>query len=177
MIKFLVLILIVILAAMCGLASAWTGSGGDKKWRRIFSPGIVSIFGILSLWSFWYVLLMARAGAISMGYGIPDGDDKGSFLGRFWLKIFPDKKKASIFTRATIGIIKSLAMLLIPIFTGSWLLWIAASMLIILNNIYLGAIKDNEGFFEFLRRRLLWEEFILEGLDTLIVLTLLILCR
>jgi hypothetical protein len=175
-------ILILVFGALSGLASAWTGSGGSKNWRRVAVPALTSLFGILAMWSFWPVFMMARCGPNSMGYGMPDPNDpKPSVLGGFWTKVFKgDLDKARIFVRGTIGVMEMVSCLILPIISPhwwAWLVWILAGSLLIWNGIYWGAIKEKEGMFKFRGRMLLWEEFALEGIDTIIILILVMICR
>jgi hypothetical protein len=180
-------IIILILSVLCGIASAWTGSGGSKLWRRIFIPGISAVFGVLALWNLWIIAIMARAGAISMGYGMPSKDDPNpSALGQFWYDVFGGElwregydplKKASIFTRGTIGVMKAVSIVPIAIVSGHWILFVLAGSLITGNGILWGAIVPREGSFTLSGRKLLWEEFLIEGIDTFIILGLIIICR
>jgi hypothetical protein len=170
----LTIIVMLILTAICGFAASWTGQGGNKNWRRVFVPAVSAAFGIVFL-GFWQIFIMARSGAISMGYGIPDPTDEGSVLGRFWFKVMgEDPYKASIFTRGTIGIMECLGILSIPIVSHRWILWILASSLLVWNNIFWGAIKEKEGHFNFAGKEMLWEEFALHGIDTLIIFILIL---
>jgi hypothetical protein len=176
------IIFILLASAASGLASAWTGSGGERYWRRFIVPAGSALFGILAMWSLWPVLLMARCGPNSMGYGMPSPDDpKPSVLGKFWTNVFNgDLKKGSIFTRGTIGVMEMISCLIVPIVSPhwwAWILWIIFGGLIVWNGIWWGAIKEKEGQFLFRGRMLNWEEFALEAIDTALILILVILCR
>ena len=176
----LILFLIVIISAwICGLLAAWTGQGGPKPMRRIVAPAIVTIFSMLVLHRWLAIILMFRAGVLSEGYGVPDPTDpKPSALGRFWFKILEGNyKNASIATRGTIGLQEGIVCSVIPFETGCWALWIAATILIIANWIYFGAIKNNEGTFKFFGKEFLWEEVEIHGLNALIILLLTILSK
>lgn len=175
----MIFLIALILAVIAGFFGAWGGAKGTSKgWRRILVPAIATIFSILVLRSFWMIFNMARAGALSLGYGIPCFDDEGSDLGKFWFEVLgKDGFKANIATRATIGFVGSLTLLAIPIVAGHFYLFIIASILIIANNIYWGALKLEEGTFEVFGKQLLWEEAYIHGIDTLIILILVMLCR
>lgn len=171
---------VLILALIGGFLGAWAGAEGtEKNWRRIGVSLISMLFSVIVLRSIWMIFNMIRAGALSLGYGIPDlGYEKGSDIGRFWYKTLDkDAKKAGIFTRGTIGLIGSIALLAIPIVTGHWVIWGIATVLIILNNALWGSIILEEGTFHLFGKMLLWEEFLIHGIDTAIITAMVILCR
>jgi hypothetical protein len=173
-------LLIVILS---GLAAGWAGAGGGKNFRRAYMPVMSMVYGVVVMWNLWLITMMARAGALSLGYGVPDphdgrpNPDSGSDIGKFWFKLTKNYKLTGILTRGTIGLIEAISILAVPLVSGKWILWVLAAMLIIINNVYWGAIKENEGQFNFFGRKLLWEEVFLHGLDTFIILILVLLCR
>lgn len=179
-------IIIIIFLAMVwivtGVMAAWTGAGGGKCWRREIMPGITTLIGIIGFFNLWMVTMMARAGILSLGYGIPDpptqpNPDKGSVIGRFWLKILKDYKKAGIATRGTVGFMEGLALLSIPIITGDWILWILATLLIMGNSIVFSQIITNQGELKIWGKKLLWQEILIHGNDSVIITLLVILCR
>ena len=86
---------------ICAFLWALSGAGQSKLYRRLGCPMVVSLVMFLNTnhWRiFWFIL--AGFGILCTGYGIPDGGDKGSWLGRFWFKTFP--KYANFLTRVTI---------------------------------------------------------------------------
>jgi len=176
------IILLLVLWAVTGIAAAYSGAGGSKMWRRLFVPGITTIIGILGLWSLWAITMMARAGALSLGYGIPDpptqpNPDEGSPIGRFWFKIFKNYKKAAIATRGTIGFIESISIIVIPILTGAWALWILAMLLICFNNIFFAVLKNSGASYKLFGKTLSWQETFIHGNDSVIIALLVLLCR
>lgn len=167
----LLLLTSVLLAGVCGLLAAWTGQGGLKPMRRVVAPAIVTIFSLLVLRRISAVVLMFRSGVLSEGYGTPDPTDpKPSTLGAFWFKIFKkNQKRSAIATRATIGLQESIVCAIIPLLTGHWILWTIASLLIIGNWVYFGAIKNNEGTFKLFGKEFLWEEVEIHGINTFVI--------
>ena len=117
-----------------GFLGAFAGSEGtSKNWRRILIPIIFTICALIELKNLWVILLMIQSACLSMGYGIPGGNDEGSTLGRFFYKLFKQNHLiADIFTRGTIGTLISLSFLVIPILKGNWLIWGLGSLGIIL---------------------------------------------
>jgi hypothetical protein len=135
---------------------AFAGSQGtSKNWRRILLPVISTVYAYIKMsfiigWqALWMTLLMARAGCYSMGYGIPDDNwpqnpnaDEGSDIGRFWTvfwrKKLNDIKKAHRYadytTRGTIALMHSTVLLVIPILTGNWVIYLLGCLGIILSN-------------------------------------------
>jgi hypothetical protein len=167
MIIFLKFVLALAIAGLCGLLGSWAGADGtSKNWRRLGIPivltpiatiALVIQFGWLGLLGLSTFLLWPP---LTMGYGIPSPGDEGSPLGRFFYNLFNKNEfLANVFTRGTINLLCCLTYLIIPILTGAWLIYILCSALVIFNAILWGAIIENEGMFEFLGKKLLWEEF------------------
>jgi len=112
---------------------AFAGSEGtSKNWRRLFLPVITVIYAYIKMvfiigWlkAFWMILLMARAGCYSMGYGVPSPNDpKPSALGKYWWNITKGNHLwTDILTRGTIGLMHSTVLLIIPIFVGNWVVY------------------------------------------------------
>lgn len=93
--------LAVIPGVICAFLWAIGGSG-PKMVRRLGVPAVVAIS--MSFTSLWLLFLMLPLwGVVSMGYGMPDPTDKGSLLGRFYLKFLP-YKAANWSTRLTVYI-------------------------------------------------------------------------
>lgn len=190
-----IIILLLILGIAAGIIGALTGAGMSKIWRRMILPGITTIIGIISLWSIMNILLMLRSIVLSIGYGIPDPQsqaeprDKGSFLGRFWWRIFTkngqaesakNMKNTGIATRGTIGFLEGLSILSIPFIVGTvgaWALWFWALAFLCINNILFGEIIKGEGTIKLFGKELLWEEILIHGIDTVIITVLILLCR
>lgn len=171
--------LILALALGCGFASMWAGAEGtEKNWRRLLIPGISALFGILINMNLWYICLMARAGALSLGYGLPTTSDKGSAIGRFWAIWFRNNMTVhNAFVRGTIGFVKGVSILVVPILSQHWIHWIFAIILLMINNMLWGAWIKKEGSIELFGKKLLWEEFAIEAIDAFIILELILLCK
>ena len=90
------------------------GGAGPKMVRRLGVPLVMAVS--LSFTNLWLLLTMLPLwGIISIGYGMPGEGDKGSALGRFWLKLLPYKAanwatRFSIFALFNIVIIAALAL-------------------------------------------------------------------
>lgn len=83
---------------ICAFLWAFSGMEGTSLgWRRV---GVALILCI-PLWSGWITPLiwLVLFGAFSLPYGIPDSDDDGGAIGRFWYDIvskhFSDKSSVS----------------------------------------------------------------------------------
>jgi hypothetical protein len=100
-----------ILFLITGFLWAWAGAEGtSKNWRRIGVPIAISLFR----WTPWGLLLYLP---LSLGYGIPDGTDEGSPIGRFFYRLAKKNEYlASIYTRIFIGILYGIC---IGVVTGS----------------------------------------------------------
>jgi hypothetical protein len=103
----------VLSAALCAFLWRLGGvKGGDKLFRRVGVPVVVGTFLILggSISLSWALLSACLSfGVLSLGYGIPDGEDAGSALGRFWCSIIKEKNVADAITRGTIGLLFGIA--------------------------------------------------------------------
>jgi hypothetical protein len=190
-----IILFLVVLWCISGFLGAWTGSGRGMVWRRAVLPLITMTIGILALWNAWMVLLMARAVVLCIGYGVPDPEsssgprDLGSSLAMFWWKVFTcgagyteedAVRDTAIATRATIGILEGLSIIIVPIVSagsGSWVLWLWAMLFICGNNILFGALVQKEGTVKLFGADLLWEEIVIHGNDTLIITLLILACR
>lgn len=169
-----------VLCILSGFASAYAGAHKtSKNWRRILIPALSAAFAMIYLRSLWMIFLMARAGALSMGYGVPTPDDpEPSMLGAFWYDILDgDHEQTAIAVRGTIGIMKMCTLLPIPIITHHWILWIIAGLIITANNLWWGALVDNEGMFWIGKKHCLFEELLIEFIDAICIYGLVILCR
>lgn len=99
------------LLTACLTAFLWALSGSsyrlnNKLFRRLGCPLaiVLPFFLTTHLWYNWLTLPI-HFGILSVGYGIPDSTDKGSWLGRFWLLHWEgDSYTANIFTRGTVFI-------------------------------------------------------------------------
>jgi len=119
-------------AAIIGLLGAAGGSkNSSKALRRYGIPGLLTILAYVRLhpecdWleAFWALTIMGMCGILSLGYGIPGGDDEGSDLGRFWYKITRNSHLwADILTRGTVGLGLALSLIVMPILLDSWVVY------------------------------------------------------
>lgn len=153
-----------------GFLGAMGGADNTSKaWRRFGIPRIITIISLLTLHNFWCISIMFMSFVLAMGYGIPDMQDGGSTLGQFWARIFPYhvllktpkdcrlRLLADIFTRATIGTLICLSMLIAPILRGNWGIFSLCSIGII--GIYALVSWRGLGTFKFKNKQLLWSEF------------------
>jgi hypothetical protein len=82
--------------------------------RRLGVPAVMAVS--LSFSSLWLLLTFFPLwGIVSIGYGMPSEGDKGSAMGRFWLKLLPYKAanwatRFSIFALFNIVCITALAI-------------------------------------------------------------------
>ena len=162
-------------ALIAGFLGAWAGAEGtSKSWRRIGVPLVSVAYAAFVLHAWEAIFLMARAGALSIGYGTPSDTDPGSTLGEFWNDWLEDLKKTRIAVRATVGLIEAISIIVIPIITGAWIPYAIASVLIFFNNILWGGIVENEGMITLFGKDLLLEEVYLHGINTLIIFALVV---
>jgi hypothetical protein len=177
MIILKVLICIVI-GIICGLAGSYSGADGTSKaWRRFGIPLFLSILSAFILKSFKGFLNLLMSLSYIQGYGIPDGPpplDQGSLIGRFWYKVFKgNMDEANFWTRATIGLIKSLVVAILSVaITQNIVLRSMISSLIVLNTLLWGYFVKNEGMFKFLGKDCLWEEFYIYFGDAILIMIL-----
>jgi hypothetical protein len=101
------------IAAVPGIICAflWAiGGSGPKMVRRIGVPIVVT--GSLTFTSLWLIpLILPLWGIVSIGYGMPGNDDKGSALGRFYSKFLP-YKAANWATRLTVFVLFNVVMII-----------------------------------------------------------------
>lgn len=155
-----------ILPILGGLLGA-IGGAGNKGARRILLPLLITGLAYLETESLFTITIMTMCGWLSLGYGIPDLTDKGSFLGRFFYNLFNQNiMLANIFTRGTIGLLIALSLISIPIIKKNWLVYLLGCVGIIL----VQSLISWRGFgtFKLLGKELSWVEFTTWGLITLI---------
>lgn len=160
-------ILSYLLPIIGGFLGAWGGTDNSSKiYRRIYIPLLLTGCAFGELENIFVFTIMSMAGAISMGYGIPDETDNGSFLGRFWLKLFKNNHLlANIFTRGTIGLLIGLSLISIPILKHNWLVYIVGYLGICMVNALIS--WRNFGSYHLFNKELSWVETITWGLITL----------
>jgi hypothetical protein len=165
-----------IVSVACGLFGAYGGAEKTSKgWRRVTIPLILSAAAYYYLRNIWVLTVGAMALPLSLGYGLPSlNDPEPSDIGEFWYLVFGgDKELATVFTRFTIGIIKTLCLISIPLLKGSWIQYYSLLCVLSLINIILGgdAIIKHEGSYTLFGKRLLWEETLIYGLEALAIVS------
>jgi hypothetical protein len=171
-----------LLGIITGIMAAWSGAGGRKYWRRFIMPGITTLLSIILLRTFNAAALMLRSVPLTFGYGMPDPTDpKPSRLGKFWNTHIKNMHIAAICTRASIGIVESLAAIPIPLIAGNtagvWALWAWAAVFITAFHVVFGELVTGEGQFKLFGKWLLWEEVIIHGTNSIVIVLLAWLCR
>jgi hypothetical protein len=141
------------------------GGAGNKQVRRIGIPLLLSGFAYSQTENIFVFSIMAMAGVLSIGYGIPDKTDKGSFLGGFYLNLFKNNTLANVFTRGTIGLLIALTLVSIPLIKHNWIVYYLCSLEICVIN---AAISwRGFGTYKLSNKELSWVETITWGLITL----------
>jgi len=141
------------------------GGAGEKSLRRILIPILIMGLAYLEIDSILVITICSMIGALSLGYGIPWGEDEGSKLGAFFYSLFHQNELlANIFTRGTIGLLIALSLISVPIIRKNWLVYILCSLGICMVNAFLS--WRNFGTFKLFNKQLSWVEFITWGLIT-----------
>ncbi len=84
---------LITLPVLGGLLGSLGGAdNSSKSYRRFFIPALLTSFAFSNTYSVFVITIMFMSLALSMGYGIPSEDDAGSFLGRFFLKLFKERE-------------------------------------------------------------------------------------
>ena len=158
-------VILVLVSLVCGLLGALSGADNSNKlYRRFLIPLILCWIGLYLTKSYYIFGLMLLFIPLSLGYGMPViGEDKGSWLGRFWLKIIKNYEIAEVMVRLTIGAIILVVLSLIPYINQQWTSYLCNSMILMLIIILIGGDTyiQNEGRFKLFNKQLLVEEFIL----------------
>lgn len=163
-----------LVASVSGLLGA-IGGAGKKETRRWGIPLTIAstAFAIMHHWTAF--LAFALAGPMSIGYGLPGGDDKGSVLGRFWYRVCSQHHlSADILTRTTIGLVYALILALIALFRGNWAIYAWTGPVIV---IILGITPftwNKLGTYKLLGLDLLWGETVIYSMVSLMAMTQLI---
>ncbi len=159
---------LITLPVLGGLLGSLGGAdNSSKSYRRFFIPALLTSFAFSNTYSVFVITIMFMSLALSMGYGIPSEDDAGSFLGRFFLKLFKENHKlADIATRGTIGKLISISLISIPIIKNNWNIYFLCSAGIILTNAFVS--WRNFGSYKLFGKELSWVETINWGLIVLL---------
>ena len=154
-----------ILPLLGGLLGAIGGSG-DKGARRIVLPILIMGLAYLETESILTLTILSLIIPLSIGYGIPDSFDGGSFLGCLFMDITNNEFWANILVRGTVGLVIGLSLISIPIIKKTWLPYILCSLSICMVNALLS--WRNFGSFNLFGRTLSFVEFIVWTLITLL---------
>lgn len=149
-----------ILAIITAILGAYAGAEGTSlTWRRIGIPLICAIYTFIHTRQIWAVLpYLLWIAIFSLGYGKPDKDDKGSFLGRLL-------KKDSLI-RGFIALLLSLCLSAeVFLHQVTLMLWLGCSAVLVGIWAIFGGdeIVKGEGKIRLLGKDLLVEDLILYG--------------
>lgn len=158
----------------CGIMGALGGAdNSSKSLRRIFIPFALFGFAFTQLENIYVITIMFLSFVFAIGYGIPDATDEGSALGRFWYKFWnKNHRLADIFTRGTVGVLASLALISIPVLKHNWKIYVLCSLGIILTYAFIS--WRNLGQYRLFNRNLNWSETLTYGLITLFTVILIL---
>ena len=165
------------IAILGGLLGAWGGADGTSKaWRRVGLTIIYTVYGLIRLFNWWALVIVAVLYPLSKGYGIPCpvSGDEGSSIGRFWYKVFqlyPEQKRhlfADIATRSTIALMIMSSVIIAPILKATWGNYFLYSLPILA----VWAFVSWRGLktFEFLGKKLGWSEMITWSITTFCII-------
>lgn len=149
-----------IIAFFTAITGAILGAlGGAEKssklFRRIGIPILLLLMGVLFK-NYAAILIALYIPIFYVGYGIPDANDSGSFLGRFWYKIFSKNSfLADIFTKATIGILFSIILVIIAILQHNAKLLFITVPITILSHVVFGGLIQGLGEIKLFKKKLL----------------------
>lgn len=178
--KFIYFIWMYIFGALAG---SYAGANNtEKSIRRLGIPIVLTLSSLVFLVAnfgavgFWALTIMSMSGVFSLGYGIPDETDEGSFLGRVWYEITGHSHFwADVLTRATIAIACCISILSIALVGKIMVAYLIGCVIIICSYIGFGAIIEKEGTFIFLGKECLYEEAYIYGIICAVVSGLLLL--
>jgi len=158
-----------------GIMGALGGAdNSSKSIRRIFLSFALFGYAFTQLENIYVITIMFLSFVFAIGYGIPDSTDEGSSLGRFWYKVWnKNHRLADIFTRGTVGVLASLALISLPVLRNNWFMYVLCSLAIILTYALLS--WRNLGQYRLFNRNLNWSETITYFGLTLFTVILIIL--
>jgi hypothetical protein len=141
------ILLIITIGLISGILGTLGGSG-LKQLRIFVIPTLLTVIGLLFK-NFWSLLILAWMGIFSIGYGVPDVDDEGSVLGKFWYNFWKGNRKlADIFTKLTLGIIFSFVLFFIGLFSKHLLTLLLSIPLAIISQVVFGGFIESLGSFK-----------------------------
>jgi hypothetical protein len=158
-------IYVALIPILGGLLGA-LGGVGEKSLRRILIPILIMGLAYSKTDSILVMTIGSMMVVLSIGYGIPCGEDEGSKLGAFFYNLFHQNETlANIFTRGVIGALIALSLISIPIIRKNWLIYLWFGLSIIMVNAFLS--WRNFGSYHLFGKELSWVETIVWGLITL----------
>ena len=118
----------ILLAILSGYFWRMGGSGiYSRYWRRVGVAILLTIGCYLQTFNLWSLLVFPLAyGSFCLGYGIPDGNDDGSSIARFWLMLgyrlgitsMPERI-LRLAVRASVGLAYSMSYLVFGFLKGN----------------------------------------------------------
>lgn len=158
--SFLKILKIPNFAVIIGFLGAYGGSEGTSLlWRRVGIAVLSTIYAYYKvaktvgvLQALWVLTVMSLWGALAIGYGIPDDDypenenaDSGSTVGNFYTMLFRRFKNrldahlwGDYMTRGTVGCLKAISFLSVPILLGNWVIYGASALGFIISDALIG---------------------------------------
>jgi hypothetical protein len=166
-------ICVTILSAVVGgvLGALGGASNSSKVYRRVVLPILLFSYVAIKLWSLWPMFVLTLMGWFSLGYGVPDATDEGSYLGRLAYKLTKQSYFWSdVLVRGFIGILVSLSLIAIPTILKNWIAYSVLSLVIIVGYSFLS--WRNLGRYRLFGKELLWSETIVYSTISAAVVTL-----
>jgi len=127
------LLLSIFIGSLCGLFGALGGAEkGHQAFRGILIPVFLVIMAFLALKNPYICVIGALYGVFTIGYGIPDENDAGGPVGAFFWRLFKGNNLlTNLATRAFIGKLASLSLIIIPILKHNWVIyWISSTLIV-----------------------------------------------
>jgi hypothetical protein len=112
---------VLLLMPISGLLWALGGAEkSNKLFRRLGVPVATNVAVIASNVNWWPMALaiLPMWGVVSLGYGMPDATDEGSWLGRKYLSLLKNYRWANLATRVTTYVLYWVAFLLTAFIVG-----------------------------------------------------------
>jgi hypothetical protein len=155
-----------------GILGALGGTDNSSKiFRRFSLPLFLSGTAWQHLHHWCAFSILGMIPILHIGYGIPDQTDKGSLLGRFFMRLFHNNiLLANIFTRGLIGCLIGSTLTPIMIYKHNYILYIIGLYLI--KSIFAFVSWQSIGGFEFNGKKLIWSEFIPYFIVSIVTLAL-----
>lgn len=143
-----------------GLFGALGGAEHSSKlFRRICLPLFIAGIAWKELQSPYVFSIFLMYPILSIGYGIPSDNDKGSPLGKFFMYVFKQNDVlANICTRGLIGGLLVATLAPIALIKHNYILYILGAYTI--KSVFAFISWQSMGYFEFQGRKLIFAEFI-----------------